>query len=45
MTIKDRLPVILVKVLDTVCRDKHIIGESHGEVLKSFVDFNPENSE
>lgn len=37
LTIKDRLPVILVKVVDTLCQDKNSIGAEHGEIGKEEI--------
>lgn len=38
ITIKDRLPVILTKIIDTLCRNKENIAEIYGEVKHTFED-------
>lgn len=42
VTLKDRLPVILTKIIDTFSRDKENIIEKYGEVKKHlyFIYFN-----
>lgn len=35
-TIRDRLPVIIAKVVDYLCRDKLKIAEQFGEVLQTI---------
>ncbi|GFT31699.1 damage-control phosphatase ARMT1 [Nephila pilipes] len=37
LTIKDRLPVILVKVVDFLCQNKNELVVSHGEVAKEEI--------
>lgn len=38
ITIKDRLPVILTKIIDTLSRNKENIAEIYGEVKHTFED-------
>ncbi|GIX89866.1 damage-control phosphatase ARMT1 [Caerostris darwini] len=37
LTIKDRLPVILVKVVDFLCQNKNDIAQSYGEIVKEEI--------
>lgn len=36
LTVKDRLPTILTKVVDTIHRNKNKFFEEHGEVKKNY---------